>query len=290
MSSKLMVMVGPPGSGKSTFAKKYEEKGFIYINQDSQGREEHLKLFELAISTGKDVIVDRMGFSKQQRSRYINLAKAKGYETAITVLHESYSTCLERCLKRTNHETIRDGKDATNALNFFFSKYERVEDNEADTVQRFWPNLEKQKVIVCDLDGTLCDVEHRRHFVRKPKGEKKDWKGFFDAMINDPVNVPVFEILNKFKFDYEIVFCSGRPDNYKRETVKWLDTNYLGDYDLFMRQRNDQRQDDIVKEILLDFEILTRYEPFFILDDRDQVVAMWRKRGYTCLQVAPGDF
>jgi hypothetical protein len=27
-----------------------------------------------------------------------------------------------------------------------------------------------------------------------------------------------------------------------------------------------------------------------VLDDRDQVVTMWRGLGLTCLQVAPGDF
>jgi hypothetical protein len=28
----------------------------------------------------------------------------------------------------------------------------------------------------------------------------------------------------------------------------------------------------------------------FVLDDRDQVVEMWRAMGLTCLQVAPGNF
>ena len=57
-----------------------------------------------------------------------------------------------------------------------------------------------------------------------------------------------------------------------------------------MRDRHDSRMDAIVKEILLDFEILTRYEIFFCLDDRDQVVKMLRSRGQTVLQVAEGDF
>ena len=39
---------------------------------------------------------------------------------------------------------------------------------------------------------------------------------------------------------------------------------------------------------------LEHIEPFYdvlcVLDDRDQVVRMWRHRGLTCLQVAPGNF
>lgn len=57
-----------------------------------------------------------------------------------------------------------------------------------------------------------------------------------------------------------------------------------------MRRSGDFRPDYIVKEVILDFEILTRYTPYIIIDDRDQVVKMWRRRGYTCLQCAPGDF
>lgn len=291
MNKRLMMLVGPPGSGKSTFAKKYEERGFVYINQDLQGRE-HLHLFDLAVLDGKDVIIDRMNFNKIQRSRYIDVAKKNGYETAITVFHENYKTCFERCNARKDHATIKDESNARSALNMFFTKYERVSDDEADTVQRIWPDGNKPSAIICDLDGTLCNVEHRRHFVNRPNGVKKDWHGFFEAMSEDPVIEPVKAILVKFVIDYtNIVYCSGRPDNYRKTTEEWL-IKHNADFhvDLFMRNRSDQRQDDIVKEIILDFEILTRYTPFFMLDDRQQVVDMWRKRGYHCLQCAPGDF
>lgn len=294
MSKKLMLLVGPPGSGKSTFAKKYADKGFVYVNQDLQGKE-HLDVFDLAIINAKDIIVDRMNFSRGQRARYLELAKSRGYETAITVIHESHVTCLERCSKRKDHLTIKDEVSAKSALNTFFTKYERVQDAEADTVQRLWPDGNKPRAIICDLDGTLCDVEHRRHFVRRPEGEKKDWKGFFDNMSEDRVIQPVADILWKYHNSYnathtKVVFCSGRPDNYRKITDEWLVKHQLDFGPLYMRSRNDQRQDDIIKEILLDFEILTRFTPYFILDDRDQVVRMWRRRGYICLQVAPGDF
>lgn len=299
---KLTLFVGPPGSGKSTMARALflaQETAFTttYINQDSQGREGHLQLFKEAISKGYPVIVDRMGFNRDQRNRYLNPAKEAGYETEIIVLHQPYSVCFERVMSRKDHETIKDESAARGALGTFFSKYERVSDSEANKVTRIWPDGPKDVAIYSDLDGTLCDVEHRRHFVRPDmplagnEPFKKDWKSFFKNMVYDPVNTPVMETLRKFSRDgYPIIYCSGRPDSYKRETLTWLDEHNAPEGPLFMRRRDDNRQDDVVKEILLDFEILTRYNVLFCLDDRDQVVNMLRKRGLTVFQVANGDF
>lgn len=317
MSKHLTMLVGPCGSGKSTLARQMAEQdpNLVYINQDAQGRD-HLAKFGTAIELGLNVVCDRMNFTKQQRSRYLELAKANGYTSKIIVLHQSYEVCLQRCIARQGHETIKEESAARSALNMFFSKYERVEDSEANVVERIWPEGEKPLAIISDLDGTLCEVEHRRHFVRPPEnilvgpnGEmvsvlgqlevvefdtplprfKKDWNGFFKAMVNDTVNESVMTLLWNM-VGFSIIYCSGRPDNYRKETEQWLVKNDAPDGPVYMRLRNDSRQDDIVKEMLLDFEILTRVTPFFILDDRDQVVAMWRRRGYSCFQVAPGDF
>lgn len=281
---KLIILVGPPGSGKSTLAKQYTD--YEYINQDLQGKEGHLNLFKKALENQKDIIVDRMNFSKEQRERYLNPAKSAGYETYIYVLHQSFEECFRRMQNRMDHPTIKDEKTAIKTLNFFFSKYERVTDDEAFIVKRFWPEGEKPNAIICDLDGTLCNVNHRLHFVKGPN--KKNWKGFFEALVDDSPNDWCRNILSNA--EYPIILCSGRTDQYRKLTEDWLDKWAVDYKHLFMRYRNDFRQDDIVKEILLDFEILTRYTPYYIIDDRQQVVDMWRKRGYVCLQCADGNF
>lgn len=290
MSEKLLVlMVGPPGSGKSTFSKLYRNAGYTYINQDSQGRE-HLHNFDIAVLAGQNIIVDRMGFSKQQRSRYLDIGKKHGYTTKIIVLHESYAVCFQRCMDRKDHETIKEEKAARSALGMFFSKYERVDDKEADIVQRIWPEGNKPSAIICDLDGTLCNVEHRRGFVNKPKGERKDWSGFFKAMVNDTPNKWCMDLLKKFSNEHTIVYCSGRPDDWRKTTAEWLQLHEAPVGPLYMRNRHDSRQDNIAKEIILDFEILTKFTPYFMIDDRKQVVDMWRARGYVCLACAEGNF
>lgn len=290
MYKHLLMLVGPAGSGKSTMARQICANGeYTHINQDAQGRQ-HFTLFEKTIAEGKSVLIDRMNFTKVQRNKFLDLAKANGYATRIMVLHQPYAVCLERCLKREGHETIKEESAARSALNMFFSKYERVEDQEADVVHRIWPAGEKPLVIWSDLDGTLCEVEHRRHFVKREEGVKKDWGGFFKAMSEDTVNKPVMTLLQEMQEKYLVVYCSGRPDSFKPETEKWLLENNAPKGPLFMRPRSDSRQDNIVKEIILDFEILTRFQVLFCLDDRDQVVEMLRKRGISVFQVANGDF
>lgn len=142
------MLVGPPGSGKSTLARKMAtENGYEYFNQDSQGKG-HIHDFDMAIFDKKDVIVDRMNFNKQQRSRYLDLAKKHGYETEIIVLHHNWETCFKRVMARQNHETIKDEKAARGALATFFGKYERPESGEADIITMIYPAGPRQKVIV----------------------------------------------------------------------------------------------------------------------------------------------
>lgn len=48
---QLIILVGPPGSGKSTLAKNgVDYPGYLYINQDSQGKSEHYIRFANAIA------------------------------------------------------------------------------------------------------------------------------------------------------------------------------------------------------------------------------------------------
>lgn len=292
---RMIILVGPPGSGKSTLAKKYESEGFVRVSQDDQGKNGHMETFRAAVRERKNIIVDRMNFSVEQRKNYMVQVVDLDYEIEIIVIHEPYQVCLERILKREGHPTIQNEKSARAALQTFFTKYERPYENPRFKITFIYPEGPKPEVIVCDLDGTLCDVEHRRHHVRKPAGERKDWVSFFRDIPKDPVNKWCADILRSMSSKYGIVYCSGRGSNERKVTEEWLEKHGLDVFNgyiapLYMRDRHDSRQDSIVKEIILDFEILCRYKPIFMIDDRKQVVDMWRKRGFTCLQCDIGDF
>jgi predicted kinase len=295
MTKRLILLVGPPGSGKSTRANMLCSIGTsngkaVYINQDLQ-KKEHLAIFDAAVASGQNIVVDRMNFNKEQRSRYLGVAKDFGYDTAIHVLHESYVVCVERMAKREGHETIKNEESARRALRTFFTKYERVEDSEADEVKRIWPDGDKPSAIVVDLDGTLANCDHRLHHI-KDEG-KKDWKAFFEGIPGDAPNQWCVDIVGGLKERHQIVYCSGRSDEYRETSQAWLAKHELWGAckgNLFMRHDGDYRQDYIAKEILLDFEILTRFKPHFMIDDRKQIVDLWRRRGFTCLACDEGDF
>lgn len=142
----------------------------------------------------------------------------------------------------------------------------------------------KKKCIIVDIDGTLADVEHRRHFVA---GNKPHWKRFFDAMVDDPVIEEVKDIVNRYVGHYTIILCSGRPSDYEEQTTTWLKDNAIYYDRLYMRTAGDYRSDVIVKREMLN-EIRKEFDIFFVLDDRQEVVDMWREEGLRCLQVAPG--
>ena len=61
----------------------------------------------------------------------------------------------------------------------------------------------------------------------------------------------------------------------------------VDDTNLYPKHR--QRLAEIAKEHDAKFETKF-FDVKFVLDDRDQVVEMWRDMGLPCFQVAPGDF
>ena len=151
--------------------------------------------------------------------------------------------------------------------------------------------------IICDLDGTLANCEHRVHHVRN---KPKNWDAFYAGVREDKVNYPVMNVLDKFLcyegLRYNIIFCSGRPERCREDTVWWLRevahiwySEHSPDVKLFMRKNGDYRADYIVKQEILDTQI-DKDRVLFVLDDRQQVVDMWRRNGLTCFQVAAGDF
>lgn len=145
-------------------------------------------------------------------------------------------------------------------------------------------------VIICDIDGTIANIEHRLHYIH---GEKKDWDSFYKACDKDDLNTPTFLILEDLKeTDNRIIMLTGRPESYRKETIKWLEKYDVPYNHLLMRKHGDFRKDYIVKKELFETEIEKMYTNhlFLALEDRKQCVDMWRSIGITCWQVDTGEF
>ena len=148
--------------------------------------------------------------------------------------------------------------------------------------------MEKQTIIF-DVDGTIADVEHRRHFVtQKPA----DWKSFKEETVNDTPVQWVVDIAKRFIAQGDdVAFFSARNESQRgiteEQISKWVGDGHKG---LFLRPDGDFRPDEEFKSDLAD-----KFEEFggkidLVFDDRNKVVDMWRARGTTVVQVADGDF
>lgn len=152
---------------------------------------------------------------------------------------------------------------------------------------------EKQTAIIVDLDGTLCNADHRRHFV-ETKGNK-DWKSFYESLVCDEPNAWCVEIIEAMRHrGHQIIFVTGRPADYLPHTIDWLEKNLkmvaLSNYLIYTRESGDYRKDNVVKTEIYNGYIAPKFNVLFCLDDRKQVVDAWRELGLTCLQCAEGDF
>lgn len=135
--------------------------------------------------------------------------------------------------------------------------------------------------IIIDLDGTLSNVAHRRHFVQ---GKRRNYEAFHALLGSDPVNEWCKAIMRQFWHGgYEVIIVSARPASYEAPTRKWLEANGVAFNALYLlHSDNDNTPDQELKKAWL-----TKYGKeniLFIIDDRQKVVDMWRAEGLVCLQ------
>jgi hypothetical protein len=135
-----------------------------------------------------------------------------------------------------------------------------------------------------DLDGTLALRDETDPNVR----------AFYhwDRVGEDHPNTPVVTVVQALAAaGHRIIYLSGRSEVCRRATSAWLATHIgVPGEDLHMRAEGDNRPDEIVKKELYERRVRPYHDVTAVLDDRNKVVAMWRKLGLTVLQVADGDF
>ncbi len=146
-----------------------------------------------------------------------------------------------------------------------------------------------RKIILVDFDGTLCDITHRLHFIND-KRKKRDWNAFFDACDEDKPKQPVIDLVNTLYTSgkYWVYIISGRSDRVHDKSVRWLEDHKVEYHAFHMRPEGDHQPDYLLKEGWL--ETIKAKNVALAIDDRTQVVDMWRRNGITTLQVEKGNF
>lgn len=291
MTTRLIMTKGLPGSGKSTWAKKTvadttpgtmvrvnkdDLRGMLHDSQWSRTNEKRVLqardgLVSAFLAQGISVIVDDTNLAPQHEDRLRKLAQDhKATFKVADMTDVPLHTCIQRDLERTRSV----GKDVIEGM---YKKYLAPPPAEAP------PYIEGAlDTILVDIDGTLARMVNRGPF---------EW----DKVGRDEPIKNVVDLVNTLFWNStgEIIFMSGRDMSCYPQTRAWLREHvgeWTRDCNLYMRKERDMRKDRLVKYELYRDYVEGQYNVRFVLDDRNQVVDMWRSLGLTCLQVAPGDF
>lgn len=143
------------------------------------------------------------------------------------------------------------------------------------------------KYVIVYIDGTCSDPTHRLHYI---KDSPKNWDAFHAEVGGDGVHYDILDLVRAVDGNALLIYISGRMERCRSDTVHWLAVNGFPFAPLHLRADEDYRQDYIAKAEIADRLGLTAKNVWFALDDRQQVVDMWRRRGIRCLQVADGKF
>lgn len=294
MKKKLIMCQGLPASGKSTWAVGEFVKdpaGVVRVSKDviraelkkfgwqwSQANEEKDVIPERdkQIITGlrdpkvHTVISDDTNLQRVHKERLAQIAFEEGAELVVQRFDTPVDVCIRRDARRQGDDRVGE-KVIRDMAKRYINDYTGLKPVVADKT--------KTPCIICDLDGTLANNKWRNPY----DGSRCDM---------DPVVEPIRNILEVYYrfMDWRIVYLSGRDAEFREKTEVFLRNNHCPPGELFMRPAGDKRKDWIVKAELFDQNVRDRYNVKFVLDDRNQVVQMWRKLGLTCLQVADGDF
>jgi len=279
---KIILTKGLPASGKTTWVKEEQKKdpNLVRVNKDDlramlhggkwgKNNEKDVLairnfIVDRALTRGRNIVVDDTNLHSKHEIHLKQVAKKHNAEFTIKDFTSvSQEECIKRDLKRSNSV----GSEVIHKM------YKQFLDIVSPGILEPDPNL--PTVIICDLDGTLCLFDGNPY--------ERDFS-------KDKINKPVKSILDSNEDVKDIIFFSGRNGKFKDQTRKWLDDHGYGDCSLYMRAEGDTRKDVLVKKEMYEEHIEGKFNVLFVLDDRDQVVNLWRGLGLACFQVAEGNF
>jgi predicted kinase len=306
MPGKLTIFRGLPGSGKSTEAQRLVQTllsiGITAINIDR----DMFRLangfgvapagsFEETISDTERTIVENgllqnwnvIESSTNLNANFLkNLVKI-GANCGAEVELRDIATPLELCIERDENRRLAGGHFlGEQALRAFAT---RVMPNgkfpakpklpEAVSGTLYVAPLDKPSAVIVDIDGTVAEVDGRSpyDYTLVSTDKPKQW---------------VIDLVEGAERNGELVIImSGRDSMCRLDTLKWIRSNTnLTAFKLYMRAEGDQRMDAIVKLELFNKHIRDNYNVKYCVDDRAQVIRMYRSIGLNVLDVAGHTF
>jgi predicted kinase len=305
---KLLLNVGLPASGKSSYAKGRVEKDkkLVRFNNDdlrsmmgvpanwSGDMEDIVRQMivqgaSAALKHGLDVIIDNTNLTEgvQERWKQVALAHKSKFEI-VDFRKVPVDTCIGRDRLRQHPDVVGRSVIETMALKAGLIAFD------------------KRPIVICDVDGTLANNTKGRSPYDESKVHMDEPYEVIVKWVNNLTHhsgycmecyralpAPSVSPLDECPCvnprpvpEYQVIIVSGRSTRCAIPTEHWLSSR-LTYTRLFMRMGGDRRPDVEVKQEILNGILakVPKEQISFVLDDRPSVCRMWKENGLTVYPV-----
>lgn len=139
--------------------------------------------------------------------------------------------------------------------------------------------MTKRNAVIFDRDGTLFSVDG------PAKGDNEAWREFNSRIPFDSPVPLVHGLWHAIRPDIDRIIVSGRDGAYAYLMRCSFYKHNLFPHAFFQRTAGDRRLDSIIKDEIYRTQIEPNWNVLYVIDDRPQVVEMWRSHGLPVLQV-----
>lgn len=277
---RLIMLKGLPGSGKTYYAKELQKDNIKLkrVNKDdlramlddSRWSKENERfviqvrdfIISRALAEGFSIIVDDTNFDIKHQV----VIETIGSQFDIQLEGLDFDTPVYDCIERDSKRQNPVGKKVILDM---WRRYLRKSPEPIVSDPKL-PNA-----IIVDLDGTLALFDNKNPFDR-------DFE-------NDRINESVKLIVDALRVrGSQIIVMSGRSAKYQHTTVDWLIRNNIIYKILLMRKEFDMRKDYFVKKEMFDAEVKGKFNVQLVIDDRPQVLKLWRELGIPTFDCGDG--
>lgn len=298
---------GFPASGKSTWARSLNVMRFnlddyrfmmwggseTTWNKQNEyvAQQAAMQGLLAAVKEGRDCVWDNTNLVPAPLKRIkslLYLHPEVEFQVA-SFMHVPIEECIERDARRekpVGEEVIRRLEKSYKSASKSGWKLTDEWMNERFTPTVYVPDLDLPDCILVDIDGTTA-----------MKGDRSPYD--FANCHLDTLNESIKYVMDAVQHSNgyvapdlrtRFIFLSGRGEEFREQTEKWLLVNEIHYDELHMRPAGDQRPDYIIKHELFDQHVRNRFRVRMSWDDRGQVVNLWRQMGLACWEINKGDF